>query len=40
MCVCVFVCVHLIREAEDRVDCKATANLIMNSGSLNNSIKF
>lgn len=40
MCVRACVCVHLIREAQKRVNCKAIANPMMNSGSLNNSIKF
>jgi len=37
-CVCVYI--HLIREAQERVNCKATANLMMNSVSFKNSIKF
>ena len=40
LCVCVCVCLHLTRVAQERVNCKATANLMMNSGSFNNSIKF
>jgi hypothetical protein len=40
MCVCVCVCVHLIREAQKMVNCKAIANLMMNSGYLKTSIKI